>query len=349
MDSQNLLLVAIENPLLDISLELENDDILKKYNLQHGQACLADASHQPLFAELWSHSDKLTIPGGSSLNSIRSANHMLKDVAPGKCGFFGSIGRDEIGKTLEGELERNGIHGYFSIDEETPTGSCAVLIHHKERTLCANLAACVKYKAEHLAANLAVLEKTSFLYTSAFFITSNYEALKSYAQFASEHDKPLGYNLSACFLIQFNTEQVNTILEHADYVFCNEDEAKCFAETNKIPFTSLKDVAVAISKWKKVNTKRPRISIITQGKDPILVAISKDGDDTIEREFPIPIIPKDQIVDTNGAGDSFVGGFLSQIVQGKDLDTAIKAGIWLSGQVIQQNGCTFPDTNKFSE
>jgi sugar/nucleoside kinase (ribokinase family) len=42
-----------------------------------------------------------------------------------------------------------------------------------------------------------------------------------------------------------------------------------------------------------------------------------------------------------------VGGFISQIVQGKELEHAIKAGIWLSGQVIQQYGCTFPSTNKF--
>jgi adenosine kinase len=115
-------------------------------------------------------------------------------------------------------------------------------------------------------------------------------------------------------LIQFNTEKVNEILEHADYVFCNEDEAKCFADTNKLEYSSLKDVAVSISKWKKTNTKRPRISIITQGKDPILVAISKEGEDTVQREFSIPAIAKDLIVDTNGAGDSFVGGFLSQIV-----------------------------------
>lgn len=69
--------------------------------------------------------------------------------------------------------------------------------------------------------------------------------------------------MSACFLIQFNTESVNTILEYADYVFCNEDEAKCFADTNKIEYTNLKDVALAISKWKKVNAKRPRVAIIT--------------------------------------------------------------------------------------
>lgn len=263
MESQDFLLVAIENPLLDISLELENDDILKKYGLVHGQACLADATHQPLFAELWAHTDKLTIPGGSSLNSIRASAHMLKDVAPNKTAFFGSIGNDEIGQTLKKELERSGVHGYFSIDEQTPTGSCAVLVHQKERTLCANLAACINYKTEHLASNLAVLERAAFLYTSAFFITSNFEALQKYACFASEHDKPLGYNLSACFLIQFNTEKVNEILEHADFVFCNEDEAKCFADTNKLEYSSLKDVAVSISKWKKANTRRARISIIT--------------------------------------------------------------------------------------
>ena len=272
---------------------------------------------------------------------------MLKTSHPGKCAFFGSIGDDEVGRTLQNELERTGIHGLFSVDAEAPTGSCAVLVHQKERTLCANLAACLKYKAEHLAANLGVLEKASFLYTSAFFITSNFDALKAYAEYASEHDKPLGYNLSACFLIQFNTEQVNSILQHVDYVFCNEDEAKCFAETNKVPHSSLRDVALAIALWPKVNRRRPRVSIITQGKDPILIAVAGEGQEASVRELAVPLIEKELVVDTNGAGDSFVGGFLSQVVQGKDLDTAIKAGIWLSGQVIQRNGCTFPETNSF--
>jgi len=273
---------------------------------------------------------------------------MLREAHPGKTAFFGSVGDDEVGRTLAGELERTGVHALFSVDKEgTPTGSCAVLVHQKERTLCANLAACLKYKTEHLAAHASVVEKAAFLYTSAFFITSNYEALKHYVETAAAKDKPLGYNLSACFLIQFNTEQVNYVLSHADYVFCNEDEAKCFAETNKVPHSDLKDVGRAIAGWPKVNKRRPRVSVITQGKDPIIVSVCQEGEEPTQREYPIPAIAKDLIVDTNGAGDSFVGGFLSQIVQGRDLDTAIKAGIWLSGQVIQRNGCTFPDTNKF--
>jgi adenosine kinase len=76
-------------------------------------------------------------------------------------------------------------------------------------------------------------------------------------------------------------------------VFCNEDEAKCFAEVNKIEYTNFMDIAVAISKWKKVNTKRPRVAIITQGKDPIVVAENKEGEYLKRMEYIIPKISHD--------------------------------------------------------
>ena len=119
---------GIENPLLDIQLELENDDMLKAFDLKHGHACLAEEKHKPLFEQLWKAEGKITIPGGSSLNSIRAANHMLKSEHPRKCVYFGCIGTDEMGKTLQHELDNTGIHGMFNIDSETETGSCAVLI-----------------------------------------------------------------------------------------------------------------------------------------------------------------------------------------------------------------------------
>jgi adenosine kinase len=122
------LLVAIENPLLDISVELQNEELLEKYGLQHGQACLAEDKHLPLYEEIWRYEGVQKIPGGSSLNTTRSANFMLKDSNPRKTAFFGSIGQDEIGKVLEQELESTGVHGYFHKDEATPTGSCAVLV-----------------------------------------------------------------------------------------------------------------------------------------------------------------------------------------------------------------------------
>ena len=39
------------------------------------------------------------------------------------------------------------------------------------------------------------------MYSSAFFITSNFEALKKFAMYAAENNIPFGFNLSAVFLI----------------------------------------------------------------------------------------------------------------------------------------------------
>jgi len=36
--------------------------------------------------------------------------------------------------------------------ETIPTGTCACVIVNKERSLCANLAACLKYPTEHVIA-----------------------------------------------------------------------------------------------------------------------------------------------------------------------------------------------------
>jgi sugar/nucleoside kinase (ribokinase family) len=41
---------------------------------------------------------------------------------------------------------------------------------------------------------------------------------------------------------------------------------------------------------------------------------TKDG--KIAR-YPVIALPKEKLVDTNGAGDAFVGGFLSQLVTGR--------------------------------
>lgn len=55
----------------------------------------------------------------------------------------------------------------------------------------------------------------------------------------------------------------------------------------------------------------------------------------------VPALEKDLIVDTNGAGDSFVGGFFSAFVLGKDLKGAIDMGNKLAGVVVQNSGCMF--------
>jgi len=110
---------------------------------------------------------------------------------------------------------------------------------------------------------MEAIENSKIIYSTSFFITSNWEAMKIVMQYCAKANKPFGLNLSACFLIEFNTAQVLEALEYADYIFCNEDEAACYAKVQKIEYKELKEVALALTKYKKANDKRPRVAIVT--------------------------------------------------------------------------------------
>lgn len=75
--------------------------------------------------------------------------------------------------------------------------------------------------------------------------------------------------------------------------------------------------------------------MITLGARPTLVVSCVPGQEPTVQYIELdPMIPKEKIVDTNGAGDSFVGGFFSALNQGKSITEATKAGNTLAGRII---------------
>lgn len=102
--------------------------------------------------------------------------------------------------------------------------------------------------------------------------------------------------------------------------------------------------------------KKRRIVIITQGPEPVLVGIS-DGENVQVKRFEVPKVSEEEKVDTNGAGDAFVGGFLGtlvarlsldkdgQIMVPNDLiDDSVKTAIDCATKMIKVIGC---DLNAF--
>ena len=57
----------------------------------------------------------------------------------------------------------------------------------------------------------------------------------------------------------------------------------------------------------------------------------------------VPVLEADKLVDTNGAGDAFVGGFLALLAKGGDLVECVDAGHWAARQIIQVSGCKIPE------
>ena len=131
-------------------------------------------------------------------------------------------------------------------------------------------------------------------------------------------------------------------MPYVDFLFGNEDEAAGFAKYQlKLEDVSVKQIAEALSQLPKKNKNRKRVVVITQGASPTILAIQ--GEET--REFPVKKPPT--IVDTNGAGDSFVGGFLAYLALGKSYEEAIQAGAYCAYECIQYTGCTFPEKPSF--
>jgi adenosine kinase len=107
-------------------------------------------------------------------------------------------------------------------------------------------------------------------------------------------------------------------------------------------------VATALANFPKSNASRPRLVLITQGAESTLVASSSPStsklnlkpEDSNPKTYPVPKLASDKIVDTNGAGDAFAGGFLGAYVLGKTLDEAVEVGHKLGQMCVGQVGPT---------
>lgn len=105
---------------------------------------------------------------------------------------------------------------------------------------------------------------------------------------------------------------------------------------------SKEDIAKNLASFEKVG-ELPRVAILTNGPLPVVVATSStDGGEATVETFEVPALSS-ALVDTNGAGDAFVGAFLAEMALGKTLGECIKAGIFLSTEVVMRSGCTFPE------
>jgi adenosine kinase len=94
----------------------------------------------------------------------------------------------------------------------------------------------------------------------------------------------------------------------------------------------------------KASGARARMVVFTQGSNSTIVAYEGKI-----HTFPVEPLAKEFLVDTNGAGDAFVGGFLSQYLLKKSIGECVSAGNWAARIIIQHSGCTFPAICSYSE
>ncbi|CAD7081365.1 unnamed protein product [Hermetia illucens] len=328
-------LLGMGNPLLDISATVDND-FLERYGMKPDDAILAEEKHKPLYEQLISEYHAEYIAGGSVQNSFRVAQWVLQK--PNVAVFFGCVGVDKYSKIIEDKARQDGVDVRYQYTEEVPTGRCGVLITGTHRSLCADLGAANHFKIDHIhqPANKKLIENAEYFYISGFFLTVSPPSILEVAKHALQHNRWFIMNLSAPFISQFYKEPLMAALPYVDLIFGNETETEAFAKEQGWETDDLKEIGKKICKLPKQNENRQRIAVITQGQHPVLLI---QGDKV--EEFPVVPLKLEEIVDTNGAGDAFVGGFLSQFIQKQPLGVCVRCGIWAARQIIQRSGCTF--------
>lgn len=330
-------LLGMGNPLLDMSAVVPME-LLEKYGVTLNNAILAEEKHLPLYAELPKEHKVELIAGGATQNSIRVAQWIAQKE--GFASYIGCVGKDDFGAQLRKAAEGDGVAVHYLEDEAAPTGTCAVLVHKHERSLVTNLAAANNYKIEHLQSEpiKAVVQQARVYYSSGFFLTVSVPSMIEVGKHAAETGKVYCINLAAPFIPQFFKDPMAEVMPYCDVVFGNESEAAAYAEANGFAGATVPEVAVKIAKLPKASGLRGRLVVLTQGAGNTVVCMG--GKLT---EYPVAPIPEAEMVDVNGAGDAFVGGFLAKYIEGADIAECVRCGHWAAGYIIRRSGTKLED------
>jgi adenosine kinase len=340
-------LASIIDPLLDITKEV-NLDVLEKYGLKANNAILAEDKHTSLYSELVAMGAEYTA-GGATQNSIRVAQWMLSKDSKATS-FMGAVGTDGFAESMTKGAIADGVTVNYMANPDLPTGTCAVLITGKSRSLVANLSAANTYKVDHLKENWAIVEAAKIYYISGFFLTVSLDSMVAIGKHALAEGKTFACNLSAPFLIEVAPffEAMNRVLPYTSIYFGNETEAVTLAKAMGWKTEDVSEIAVLLAKADN-KSSRPRTVVFTQGAAPTIVAIADSDRVWSVEEYPVIPIANDDIVDTNGAGDAFVGGFLAGLAVGVSTKQCVARGNYAANVVIGQSGCTYPVKHSFSE
>lgn len=243
---------------------------------------------------------------------------------------------------IEKCAKEDGVDVCYQKTADTPTGTCAVLINGGERSLIANLSAANTFNVNHLHTPEAeaIIKNAELFYVTGFFLTVSVDSILLLAKHALEHNKTFSINLSAPFLIQFFGDQMAAVMPYADIIFGNESEAEAYGAAKGYG-SDISTIALKLAAEPKANGSKARMVVFTQGSNATVVAHNFEGGAAVTT-FPVEPLARELLVDTNGAGDAFVGGFLSQYLLKKSIPECVAAGNYAARVIIQHSGCAFP-------
>lgn len=156
-----------------------------------------------------------------------------------------------------------------------------------------------------------------------------------YERYSNHPSVKLITNLNAPYIVKNFSKDITWLAKKADIVFGNRDEFEELASING--FQTMDDQLSDLLS----NSEKDKIIVVTDGASPVF--FYKGNSTNIESDLVnVPPVNVKDIVDTTGAGDSFVAGFLFALIEGKPIRECIELGCEISAKVIKVIGCNLP-------
>ena len=311
---------SVGSALVDFTFNIdkEYEKNLIQYGISKGSMTLIERDEQEALInellEMGKTPDKAC--GGSGTNSTVAAS-----LFGAKCHMTCIVSDDDHGKFYIEDLSSNKVsHTNPPISSEISSGRCLVMVSDDaERTMCTNLGISTEFWTSDL--DLEIIKASSYLFLEGYLVASQkgMEVCKKAIEAAKESDTKVSISLSDPNIVNAFRNEIKTLLDmKCDLIFCNEDEALAYAETDNI--------SNAFQAFKEISPN----FLITQGSSG---CVGFDG----TNEFNIPGL-KVNAIDSNGAGDLFAGAVLYCITSGSSLEKGAVFGCYAASKVVGNTG-----------
>lgn len=312
---------GIGNALVDVEFEVE-ESFFKANAIEKGVMTLVDEARQTKLVNAI-NGERIKKQGGGS-----AANTMIGLSQFGGKGYYAcKVANDNYGQFYMKDLEDAGLETNLKTSnlDEGITGKCLVMVTpDADRTMNTFLG--ITATLDSTVIDEEAIKNSDWVYIEGYLITSENgkEAMKLTKSLAEKHDVKTSITLSDPAIVNFFKDGFKEVIgDGVDFLFCNEDEAMTYTDSNNL-----------LEAREKLKFIAKRFAI-TLGKNGAMIF---DGDTFIDIESY-----KVDAIDSNGAGDMFAGAFLYGITNNHSCADAGKIASLASSNVVSKFGPRLED------
>lgn len=305
--------LTISDSIVDHILKVDEEFVHTIPGKKGGSALVDHILFQQIINE--SGAKAMIRPGASAVNMIKG----LQQLGDG-CALITTIGKDTEGEFFLSSLRDLGIN-LFLETSDIPTGKSACLVTpNGERTMRTFLGA--SRENDRLCLSTAMFEGISHFHLEGYQLF-HHKLVREAVALAKNNGATVSLDLSSFEVVRINKDFIWELLDnHAiDILFANQEEA--------LALTGL-----AAKEASELLGRYCSISVVTMGEKGCYT--NQGGKQWQCKAFNV------EVVDTIGAGDLFISGFLHGFLHNQPIPVCASWGTLLASHVVQVLGAEIP-------